>query len=168
MKVLIISDSHRKDNVILNIIKHEEPFDMLIHLGDIEGGELKLNYSVGIGTSLVIIKGNNDFFSDLPDEKELRIGTHKILLSHGHSYGVSLDLESYRTEALSRGCDIAMFGHTHKPVIDNKNGVLLINPGSVAYPRQSDRRATYVILEITDEKAEAKIKYVDEINPQDV
>ena len=39
MKVLIVSDTHRKDDNLERIIEEEAPFDMLIHLGDAEGSE---------------------------------------------------------------------------------------------------------------------------------
>ena len=33
-----------------------------------------------------------------------------------------------------------MYGHTHMPVIENEDGILVINPGSLTYPRQRGRR----------------------------
>ena len=36
MKILIVSDSHRKDENLLQVIERESPLDMFIHLGDIE------------------------------------------------------------------------------------------------------------------------------------
>ena len=35
MKILIVSDSHRKDENLLKVIERESPLDMFIHLGDI-------------------------------------------------------------------------------------------------------------------------------------
>ena len=43
-----------------------------------------------------------------------------------------------------------MFGHTHRPVIMPCDDVMLINPGSISYPRQSDKMCTYIMLEIDD------------------
>ena len=42
MKILIVSDTHRKDDHLKQVIKEQAPFDMLIHLGDIEGSELEI------------------------------------------------------------------------------------------------------------------------------
>ena len=39
MKILIVSDTHRKDGNLYDVIEKEKPFDMLIHLGDAEGSE---------------------------------------------------------------------------------------------------------------------------------
>lgn len=58
-------------------------------------------------------------------------------------------------EAKSRGCDIAIFGHTHRPLIEKHDGFLCINPGSLSFPRQENRRPSYVIMEI-DDKDEIK------------
>jgi hypothetical protein len=64
---------------------------------------------------------------------------------------VSLDLRTIEDEARSRGMDIVMFGHTHKPVIQTIDGVTLINPGSLSYPRQQDRKCSYIMMEVDDE-----------------
>ena len=39
MKILIVSDTHGKDEVLREVIGTEEPVDMLIHLGDTVGSE---------------------------------------------------------------------------------------------------------------------------------
>ena len=39
MKILIVSDTHRKDDNLKRVIEEQLPLDMLIHLGDAEGSE---------------------------------------------------------------------------------------------------------------------------------
>ena len=39
MKILIVSDTHRRDGNLRAIIEKQSPFDMLIHLGETEGSE---------------------------------------------------------------------------------------------------------------------------------
>ena len=53
-------------------------------------------------------------FSPLDREKEIELGGKKIWLTHGHNYYVSLDLKVIEQEAVARGMDIVMFGHTHR------------------------------------------------------
>ena len=89
-------------------------------------------------------------FSPLDREKEIELGGKKIWLTHGHNYYVSLDLKVIEQEAVARGMDIVMFGHTHRPVIIVEDNITLINPGSISYPRQADAIPTYIILEIND------------------
>ncbi len=66
-----------------------------------------------------------------------------------------------RKEALGRGMDIAMFGHTHRPFLDYSKGITMLNPGSVSYPRQDGHEPSYALMEI-DSSGEAHymIKYL--------
>lgn len=160
MKILVVSDTHGRDRELETAVEREAPFDKLIHCGDVEGREIFIEALADC--PCCIVAGNNDFFCDLPREQEITIGGKKALVTHGHYYGVSIDLSGIADEARSRGCEIVFFGHTHKPVVAQKNGVLVINPGSLAYPRQSGRKSSYVILN-TDIRGniDAQIKYLD-------
>ena len=75
MKVLVVSDTHRKHENLIKVLKRVEPVDLMIHLGDAEGGE---DVIAGMADCPVeIVAGNNDFFSALPREKELQIGRYR-------------------------------------------------------------------------------------------
>lgn len=145
MKVLIVSDTHGRDGNLEIAVAQEAPFDMLIHCGDVEGREFFIQALVECPCH--IVSGNNDFFSDLPREEEIVLEGKKIFVTHGHYYGVSMDLSGVVDEAADRNCQAVFFGHTHKPVIMEKDGVLAINPGSLAYPRQRGHRPSYVVLD---------------------
>ena len=159
MRVLIVSDTHKKHENLITIMEKERPFDRMIHLGDAEGYE---DYIAELaGCPLDIVAGNNDFFSDLPREDEILLEGHKIMVTHGHNYGVSMDLYGVSEEAAARGCEIVCFGHTHKPVVEKKNGVLVINPGSLSFPRQEGRRPSYAVMELyKGEEPEIEIRYL--------
>ncbi len=159
MKILIVSDTHRKEQNLEAVLEKEAPVERLIHLGDVEGSQ---NHILEIAACPVdIVAGNNDFMNDLPKEKEIMLGNYKVLLTHGHYYYVSLDTKMLRKEAKARGFDIAMYGHTHKPRIEEGNGVVVLNPGSLSYPRQEGKRPSYIIMDI-DEAGDAhyEIKYL--------
>jgi len=145
MKVLIVSDTHRKNENYFKVLEMHKP-DMVIHCGDAEGSEYALTQAVDCPVSIVL--GNNDFFSDLPRELEFNIGKYKVWVTHGHNYYVSMGNENLKREALVRGKDIVFYGHTHKPVVDMEGGVIAVNPGSLSYPRQEGHRPSYVIMEI--------------------
>ena len=115
MRILIVSDTHRRDENLKEVIRRTGPLDMLIHLGDAEGSEHAIATWVNEDCDLEIILGNNDFFSCLDKEKELMIGRYRTLLTHGHYYNVSVGAEYLKQEARARGFDIVMFGHTHRP-----------------------------------------------------
>ena len=165
MKILILSDTHRYHINYDKVLKREGKIDMLIHLGDVEGGEYYIEETAGCPVHMVA--GNNDIFSPLPKEEEFYIGTKKVFITHGHYYYVSRGLDRIITEGAKRGADIVMYGHTHRPALDHVdrrdgNNMLILNPGSVSYPRQKDRRSTYIIMRIDDEnEVDFEIKYVD-------
>jgi len=158
-RIMIVSDSHRRHGNLAEAIYNEQPFDLLIHLGDIEGEEDIIQELAGGET--IMVPGNNDFFSPLPRECEIELAGKKVLLTHGHYYYVSLDLQTLREECIARGIDIVMFGHTHRPLIQIEDELTFINPGSISYPRQADKRCTYIMLEIDDNgEMSFNLKYV--------
>lgn len=149
MRILIVSDTHRRDGNLTWVLEKTGPVDMLIHCGDVEGSEEFIRQIAGCPVHMVM--GNNDFFSSLPREEEFQIGAYKVWLTHGHNYYVSVGSEMIRQEAEARGVDIVMYGHTHKPLIDipkGKGGVTAINPGSLSYPRQEGRRPSFILMEL--------------------
>ena len=136
MKVLVVSDTHGRDESLEMAVALEQPFDYLIHCGDVEGREFFIEALAECPCT--IVAGNNDFFSDLPREDEILLEGHKIMVTHGHNYG-----------------------HTHKPVVEKKNGVLVINPGSLSFPRQEGRRPSYAVMELyKGEEPEIEIRYL--------
>ena len=145
MRVLIISDTHGRRANLEEVLEREESLDMLIHLGDVEDDDDYIEAVVDYPPH--IIAGNNDYFSFLSKEKEIKIGKYKVWITHGHNYYVSMDTKRLRQEAVARGVDIVMFGHTHKPYIDVGGDLMVINPGSLSYPRQDGRKPTYIIME---------------------
>ncbi len=146
MRILIVSDTHRHNENFLKVMKKAGPFDMVVHCGDVEGSENIITEAAGC--PVMMVQGNNDFFSELPREREFMIGQYKVWLTHGHHYYIAMNTETIKQEALSREVDIVMCGHTHKPVIDIGKDVTLINPGSISYPRQENRKPSYVLMEI--------------------
>ena len=67
MKILIVSDSHRKDENLLQVIERESPLDMFIHLGDIEDDRSMYAFEAAVGKDCEVhmVLGNNYFFLDL-------------------------------------------------------------------------------------------------------
>lgn len=151
MKILIVSDTHRQNDNYFNVVQKHKP-DMVVHCGDNEGSEYALTQAVECPVHMVA--GNNDFFSELPRDLMLNIGKYSVWVTHGHNYYVSMGYEHLADEAKHRGADIVMYGHTHRPVIADDGDLVILNPGSLSYPRQEGRRASYIVMEI-DLKGEA-------------
>lgn len=149
MKILIISDTHGYAEMLKLVMEKVPEFDALIHCGDIEGQEEYIRETAGCPCYMVA--GNNDWSSDLARMITMNIDDYKIMITHGDRYGVSLGTEMLRDEAESLGADICFFGHTHRPLVDTKKNLTLVNPGSLAYPRQMSRKPTYGVMEIDED-----------------
>lgn len=160
MKILIISDTHGRHDNLKRVLERLAPIDLLLHLGDVEGGEEEILKMANCRTEMVA--GNNDFFSGLEREKELQIGAYQVLLTHGHYYYVSAGIGEIRREAEGRGFDIAMFGHTHRPMIEYGKHVVVLNPGSLSFPRQEGRKPSYIVMELDEKgKAHFSLEYLE-------
>lgn len=159
MRLLIVSDTHKMHRNLEKVFEREGSFDTLIHLGDVEGGEDYITALAGCPSH--IVRGNNDFFSDLPGEEEFFVEGYHIFITHGHYYYVSMGEEHLKKEARGRGADIAMYGHTHRPSLTEEADLMIVNPGSISYPRQKGRRPSYMVMEIDDKgHAQFTLKYV--------
>ena len=150
MKVLILSDTHGREQNLAEALEQTGPIDQLIHLGDVEGGAEHIRELAGDAPA-AIIAGNNDFFCDLPNERIFTLGGHRIFMTHGHGYFVHSGTLYLKREARKKGADIVMFGHTHKPYMEEDNELLVLNPGSLSLPRQEGHRPTYIVMEIADD-----------------
>ena len=161
---MIMSDSHgRNENVELAIAQVREEigeFQMLIHLGDV--GDAREIESLA-GVPCYIVRGNTDYDVKLLNANVIEAGGHRIFATHGHLYQVDMRLDLLRFAALENDCDIAMYGHTHVPYLEeDPDDVTILNPGSISKPRQADHRYTYMVMEIDDEdEVTYELRYVE-------
>ena len=146
MRLLVISDTHGYAERLEQLVGKIGKIDALIHCGDVEGQTDYIEKTAGC--PCYFVAGNNDWSAYIPQELFLEMEGHKIMVTHGHTYGISMTREYLRREAESRGIDIVFFGHTHKPVIDTDGPIAMLNPGSLSYPRQQGRQPTYMIVEM--------------------
>jgi putative phosphoesterase len=164
LRILIMSDSHgRNENVELAIAQVREEigeFQMLIHLGDV-GDARELESLAGV--PCYIVRGNTDYDAKLLNANVIEAGGHRIFATHGHLYQVDMRLDLLRFAALENDCDIAMYGHTHVPYLEEApDDVTILNPGSISKPRQADHRYTYMVMEIDDEdEVTYELRYVE-------
>lgn len=151
MKILVASDSHGFEGNLRKVVERVGQIDCFIHLGDFESGEDRIRKMFDCEVHMV--PGNNDYASHLEKDKVISLGGYKFLLTHGHKYGVNYGYYGLYDQAVSRDCDIVLFGHTHKPVIKYMDDKILANPGSISLPRQNYSTPTFLIIEI-DKKNE--------------
>jgi len=111
---------------------------------------------------------NFEYLARLPESLEWNLGGSKLTIFHGSprdplneyvfSYTADSVLESFLQQTRS---EILILGHTHIPFVRRFGSRLIINPGSVGQPRDSDPRASYMILEEGEEGLEVRIKRVE-------
>ena len=158
-KYLVVSDTHGKDQNFYDVLDIEEPLDGIIHCGDFEGSEGK--FAIAANCPVYFVAGNNDFFSNLKRELEFSLDGHEFLVTHGHHFLVSMGVEEIKNEAIARGVDVVIFGHTHRPFAKFDDGIFHFNPGSLSYPRQEGRRPSYLILSISEDgELSYEVKYL--------
>ena len=122
---------------------------LIIHAGDIGGPEV-IDALRAIAPTFSV-RGNNDtqpWAASVPERQIVEAGGRQILVLHqiGHLF----------REPAPDGCAAVVFGHTHKPVVETRNDVLYINPGS-AGPRRFSLPVTVGHLTIAHDGLRAEI-----------
>lgn len=153
MKILVFSDSHDTITYMLTAVEAEKP-DMVLHLGDhdsdIEDIAL-LHPDMPIRT----VRGNCDRGSQGLDIDEFVIYSKRILMTHGHLYGVKTGLGRLREFAGNKGAHIVLFGHTHYPLCETWiDGITYLNPGSVGAGK------SYAVIELNETAITSEIKAI--------
>lgn len=138
MKILAISDLH---GLLRDIVcQQAKEADLILNAGDT--GDIGLLEELNeCGSAPVLsIRGNNDTlehgFGHIPSTRTSEAAGHHILLIHNRK-----DL----TE-VPEGIDIVISGHSHKFDVEEKDGVLYVNPGSCGRKRFSNP-ITWALLE---------------------
>lgn len=159
-KILVVSDSHGHNGLLRYAIGQEAPFDILIHCGDCQ---CDLNSILGKGRDydLYVVKGNMDYAYHYPQVLNLKVGFYNIFAAHGDRYGVKYTDEDIIKAGKQNHADVILYGHSHVPEVTWKDGILIVNPGSVALPHQYPPKRTYAVLKISeDELPSAVIKEI--------
>lgn len=102
--------------------------DHLLHGGDIGGPQILEQLAALAPVSAV--RGNNDaeaWAASLPDTRLLELGGVRVYLIH--------DLSGLPIEPRVAGVRIVVSGHSHRPSVSERDGVVYLNPGS-AGPRR--------------------------------
>ncbi|WP_250278945.1 metallophosphoesterase family protein [[Clostridium] colinum] len=148
MKALIFSDSHSNIKNMKTAIKmFEDEVEIIIHLGDYVEDIEKVK-KIYKNKTFIQVAGNNDF-TDIPNEKVVYINGHKVFLTHGHEYNVYFGIDKlyYRLQELNS--KICLYGHTHKPLVFAEDNFLILNPGSISFPRGGSI-CSFILMEFLD------------------
>lgn len=152
MKIIVLSDTHSDiDNMEKIIKQYEYTADYFIHLGDYARDVSQIR-RVYPSLNIIGIKGNGDYFIDVPETIYRDFCGIKFMLTHGHRFNVQLGVDLLVHTAKQNDCEYALFGHLHVSLIREISGVTLISPGSISCPR--DGYYSYCAITI-DEKTKA-------------
>ncbi|MBE5787630.1 MAG: phosphodiesterase [Clostridiales bacterium] len=161
MKWMIASDLHGSAHFCRELLEayRRERADRLILLGDVlyhgPRNDLPLEYNPKaviellnpLSDSILCVRGNCDSevdqmvlsFPIMADYALLPLEKRLIFITHGHKYHADA------LPPLHKG-DILLHGHTHVPVCRRHGGIVYMNPGSAAIPKEGSSPG-YMILE---------------------
>lgn len=146
MKVGVIADTHG--------LLRPQALDalhgvaLIIHAGDI--GDRSILEALEAIAPVHAVRGNNDtgcWARELPEARVVEAGGRKLYVLH--------DRKALRLRPAPADCAAIIAGHSHKPLVDLRDGVLHLNPGS-AGPRRFTLPVTVARLVIGD-RLEAEI-----------
>jgi hypothetical protein len=120
----------------------------ILHAGDI--GQAEVLAGLWAIAPVVAVRGNVDrgWAKALPETTQVDIAGRRILLLH--------NLVELEIDPRAAGIDVVIAGHSHRPKIETRDGVLYVNPGS-AGPRRFTLPIAVAQIEITDRGVEARI-----------
>ncbi|VXB54585.1 metallophosphoesterase family protein [Pseudomonas sp. 8O] len=147
MRIGLIADTH-------NLLRPEalallRGVDHLIHAGDIGGPHILAELERI--APLSVVRGNNDqdsWANAIPERLTLRFGAITLHVLH--------DLKQLDIDPAEQNIDVVIAGHSHKPLHEERNGVLYLNPGS-AGPRRFKLPIGVGILHIDDQTVRAEL-----------
>lgn len=131
VRFLVVSDSHGNRRNLRAVLERHADAAAVFHLGD-GAADLEAVAEEFPAIATYGVCGNCDSALRLiPEDVEVMVGGKRFFAAHGHRYGVKSSPLRFLMEARSRGVDVALFGHTHQPLIHREVGLILLNPGSV-------------------------------------
>ena len=147
--ILALGDSHGGRGEVEKLVAlYAKAVSAVVHLGDCvsDVAAAKLRYP---HLPFYIVPGNCDAHScrDMPDSADFCLGGRKIILTHGHRFGVKDSYDLISRWARENGADVCLFGHTHMPDIFYEGKCLMFSPGSLTRPRIG--RPSYGVVSIT-------------------
>ena len=148
-RVGVVADTHSPefvDQVPARVLEVLQGVDLIVHAGDINGKET-LDTLLRIA-HVEAVRGDHDGTLDLPRSRDIEIEGKRIVIVHGNrsrwleepnTLLWTLSLGYFRPHrGLARDlrrrfpdADAIVFGHTHRPLAETIDGVLLFNPGGV-------------------------------------
>lgn len=143
----VISDTHGK--LRPEAVAELQGVERIIHAGDVDRPEIL--DALGEVAPVHAVRGNvdyGDWAEALPVTEVVEVGSVSICVIH--------DIDRLELDPVASGFALVIYGHSHRPSIEEKRGVLFLNPGS-AGPRRFELPATVARLEIEGSSVRAEL-----------
>lgn len=127
--------------------------DVIVHAGDI--GDANILSELNAVAPVTAVRGNNDkgpWANAIAESQTLQVGDVSIYVLH--------DLARLDLDPVAAGVRVVVSGHSHKPAVQTRNGVLYVNPGS-AGPRRFSLPIAVAELEIVGLSVKANVVQLD-------
>lgn len=144
MKLTVFSDTHGRTKGMLRAIRQEAP-DLVFHLGDNEKDAQSVLRQNPV-QALLVVCGNCDHTPTQPESREFTLEGVKVFAAHGHRHRVKYDLEPIMNAGYFAGAGLVLFGHSHRAVCQNVDGMWVVNPGTSGL----GEKPTYAVIEIAE------------------
>jgi putative phosphoesterase len=145
LRIGLVSDTH--DLLRPEVVAYLRGSDHIVHAGDICGPQVL--QALAALAPLTAVRGNND---QGPWASALR-ETETVVLA-----GVTIHvLHDLKELVLPPGAQVVVTGHSHKPAVQERDGVLYVNPGS-AGPRRFRLPISAAELQIADGRVSARLQ----------
>lgn len=143
MKLAILSDTHGL--LRPEVVEHLKTADVILHGGDIN--KQSIVDQLQQYAPLYMVRGNNDkaWAEHIPHDLTFTLDGVTFAMVHNKK-----ELPGDLT-----GVDVVVFGHSHKYVQEEKDGILWLNPGSCG-PRRFHQEITMMVAEIIDGKIQVE------------
>lgn len=157
MKCIVFSDTHGNYPLAIEILLRSDPVDAVYHLGDKAEDAGFIEHLCK--TTVQKVAGNCDAPGMYEREIITVAGNRRILLTHGDRYGVKSGLSKLVERGIDMNVDLVLYGHTHQASIDEIEGIIFVNPGSLQH---GSAYKSYARITVDDQGIEARILYLDE------
>jgi hypothetical protein len=159
LEVGVVSDTHglvRKE-----ALKALAGAEVILHAGDVGDGEVLK--ALQLLAPVFAVRGNVDggWARLLPERRLLELGGASVLLLHDRALVGPDPFEEGRKRRAHDGADrVIVFGHSHQPLAEPKDGVLWFNPGSCG-PRRFSLPVSVGRLTIEDGRVRHRLVTLD-------
>ena len=154
--VVVLADTHiprRAKGLPEGLLPHLERTGLILHAGDLL--EASVLEELSRYAPVRAVKGNVDGPDvDLPETLEFEVGGVPVAMIHdsGQKKG-----RRGRMKRRFRGARVVVFGHSHIPLLEDEDGLMLLNPGS---PKDRKRQPehTFALLFVEGGEARAEVR----------